>query len=360
MNRMESLDWLRGLLAVSIMLYHLTGWKLHHADASDVLGRLGIYGVSMFFILSGLSMAAGYHAYVRDVPSAARFFVRRLFRIWPMLWLAIAAVSIGGVIFRGHEVDWVLILLNVTTLFGFISPGSYINTGAWSIGNEVVYYALSPAFFWAYRCSLRWGNAATGLTLLLGLHFGLVALSPQSTLASQWQTYIHPLNNLCFYAVGLALFYNLHATVFKPLTSLFFLLTAIALFISIPARDDLISTVTGTNRVAFFIASTLLVLSAYKWTTKPPAWIARPLAALGIATYGVYLLHPVVFPLVEVSARKLTWLSNPFVSMATTGALTIAIALVLYRWFEAPFIQLGKRLTTTPTLQPSARIISPR
>ena len=56
-DRIESLDWLRGLMAVSIMIYHLTGGLFFTLDSSSVLGRLGVYGVSVFFVLSGLSMA---------------------------------------------------------------------------------------------------------------------------------------------------------------------------------------------------------------------------------------------------------------------------------------------------------------
>jgi peptidoglycan/LPS O-acetylase OafA/YrhL len=65
-NRFEPLDWLRGLLALSITVYHLTCCALQPPDASTFLGRLGIYGVSMFFVLSGLSMAAAYATFIGD------------------------------------------------------------------------------------------------------------------------------------------------------------------------------------------------------------------------------------------------------------------------------------------------------
>ena len=153
MKRLESLDWLRGVLAVSIMLYHLTSWKLHHPGAGELLGRLGIYGVAMFFLVSGLSMATGYCKYINDSRTALKFYIRRIFRIWPLLWFSIATVTVGGVLMKGHSVDWFLIFLNVTTLFGFISPGAYVNTGAWSIGNEMVYYAMTPIIILAYNRS---------------------------------------------------------------------------------------------------------------------------------------------------------------------------------------------------------------
>jgi peptidoglycan/LPS O-acetylase OafA/YrhL len=348
MNRLEALDWLRGLLALSIMLYHLTGWTLYHPDSSELLGRLGIYGVSMFFVLSGLSMAVGYHAFIRDGRSAARFFVRRIFRIWPLLWLAVLASTLAGSVLRGREVDWTLVLLNLTTLFGFVAPGSYINTGAWSIGNEMVYYALTPAFIAAYRHRLWLGNVVVGATWVLGLYFGLVLMKPDSNLADQWQTYIHPANNLCFYTVGLALYFNLHDARIKPSMSVALVLLATTLFAAWPVHGDLIRVVIGTERIVFFVASAMLVFGFYKLAGSPPSWIARPLAAMGVATYGVYLLHPLVYGLVELVARRWRWLGEPAPAIGATVAFTILVALVLYERFEAPLIRLGKRLTPVP------------
>lgn len=56
MNRIDSLDWQRGLLAFAIMAYRLAFWEFHELDSSSIMDRFGIYGVSMFFFLSGLSM----------------------------------------------------------------------------------------------------------------------------------------------------------------------------------------------------------------------------------------------------------------------------------------------------------------
>ncbi|RYZ82460.1 MAG: acyltransferase, partial [Proteobacteria bacterium] len=51
MRRIDELDWLRGLMAFSILIYHTAsfmplGWD---AESSSPIGKLGIYGVSIFF-----------------------------------------------------------------------------------------------------------------------------------------------------------------------------------------------------------------------------------------------------------------------------------------------------------------------
>ncbi|MFH4113324.1 acyltransferase family protein, partial [Acinetobacter baumannii] len=66
MKRYESLDWLRGLMAFAIMIYHLVSWQLFHPEAGSLLGNFGIYGVSIFFVLSGLSMAIVYSNFIKD------------------------------------------------------------------------------------------------------------------------------------------------------------------------------------------------------------------------------------------------------------------------------------------------------
>lgn len=348
MNRLESLDWLRGLLALSIMVYHLTCWNFREPDASEVVGRLGIYGVSMFFTLSGLSMAVVYHAYIQDLRTSQLFFVRRIFRIWPLLWAAVAVVTLGNVVLKKEFVDLGLVFLNITTLFGFVNPGAYINTGAWSIGNEMVYYALTPLFLAAYNRNCWLGNFVTIITAAIALYFGFAVLDRTQTLASQWQAYIHPLNNLIFYCGGIALFYNARQVSLSLPAALSLISASILAFVTWPVDGDLITTVTGLDRIAFFVITTALVFGFYKLTGHPHRLIARPLATFGVATYGIYLLHPIIHSVVKLLASQVTLDVSPWITSAATVAMTIVAAIVSYERLESPAISLGKRLTSLP------------
>jgi len=83
-NRVVSLDWLRGACAISIMLYHF-----FFVRKNDMLfGKLGIYAVTAFFIISGLSMAIVYNNYIKRLQDSVVFFSRRLFRIIPIYAIA--------------------------------------------------------------------------------------------------------------------------------------------------------------------------------------------------------------------------------------------------------------------------------
>jgi exopolysaccharide production protein ExoZ len=163
-------------------------------------------------------------------------------------------------------------------------------------------------------------------------------------LESQWALYINPFNNLFLYCAGLAIYYNLrHLEINRRWHLPLFLLT-IAAFFLYPASGDQISIVTGANRVAMSLLAVAMVIVFYKCPLILPGWLGDKLEQLGIATYGVYLLHPIIIDWLRRAAKSLDFY-NPYLFAFLTLVLTIALALALFRRVESPLIGLGKRLT---------------
>ncbi len=345
--RNESLDWLRGILAVSVMLYHLVGWQVTPLDSGSLLGRLGIYAVSMFFVLSGLSIAMVYSRYIVDRTTTISFYVRRVFRIWPLFWVAVigaAALQLA----RGVEVGWKLIALNLTTLFAFIRPTAYLSTGAWSIGNEMVYYALSPILLVAYRRSRILGNLLVLASIVVGVVFSHVLLDASAPLAQQWATYVNPFNNLFLYCCGIAIYFNASRLPMRGWMCWSLATAGLAVFLIYPADGNQIVLVTGTTRLVLAGASIAIVVAFYRYQGDAPQLLATPLTHLGLATYGVYLLHPVVHDALGLVVQRLdTALSGVWI-LALTTALTVVWSIASYHFYELPLIRLGKHLTSRP------------
>jgi len=333
-------------MAISIMLYHLTSWHYFPLDSSVFLGRLGVYGVSVFFVLSGLSMAIVYSKFIVDRQSIVAFYIRRIFRIWPLLWLCIALVTIATIV-KGGEVSLVKIFLNLTTLFGFISPDSYINTGAWSIGNEMVYYAFTPIILMMYEKNRVKGNLSLLFSFIVTLVFSFFLLNSETSLREQWHIYINPFNNMFLYIAGISIYYNLKSLNIGLLGAIVLFGLAIATFMFYPAYGDKIAIVTGTNRLVFLFSSIILVVAFYKFPRYDliPKGVQYPLEQFGIATYGVYLLHPIVNMYVSYAFRKVG-LENSALLFAVVVVLTIASAIVSFNYFEKKIIKLGKGVTT--------------
>lgn len=139
-------------MALSIMLFHYASWQFGDLNSENFLGKMGIYGVSTFFVLSGISLAIIYDKTLVCSDGIKSFFVRRIFRILPLMWLATSIILIMRI--RGQAMpSMYTTFLNYTTLFGFIEPNAYLTTGAWSIGNKMVFYAFMPLMIFLYNKS---------------------------------------------------------------------------------------------------------------------------------------------------------------------------------------------------------------
>jgi peptidoglycan/LPS O-acetylase OafA/YrhL len=322
------------------MIYHLTGWFFFHPDASSFLGKAGVYGVSVFFVLSGLSMAIVYNRLLKSPLQIASFFVRRFFRILPLLWVA----TITTILISDQTAPLSQIILNLTGLFGFTPDTGSIATGAWSIGNEMVYYAFTPLFIAAYNYRKWAGNLSLSITCIVAAYFAFSLLSPTDKLAYQWGTYINPFNNLFLYTAGISIYYNLKEIQFRQSQVILLLSISIACFTLFPSEGNQITLVTGWNRVIFSLLSIMLVIGFYKFTLKIPKIITIPLEKSGIASYGVYMLHPLFKVGVLNLFYEIGW-RGKYNYTFTIISVTILASLLLYNTVEVRIMQWGKRIT---------------
>ena len=141
MVRIKELDYLRGLAALSIMCYHFMKWLHVYDGAQSFIGRLSVYGVEIFYILSGITL---FHVYNANLDlkktSLVKYFTKRFFRIFPLFWLSIALSLIVAL----KKVSVAKLLLNVSGVFSVFLWDGYIAAGSWSIGNELVFYLFFP------------------------------------------------------------------------------------------------------------------------------------------------------------------------------------------------------------------------
>jgi len=59
-NRLFSNDYLSGMAAFGITIYHFNLWTFGEQTTDTFIERVGIYGVSIFYILSGLTLYCVY------------------------------------------------------------------------------------------------------------------------------------------------------------------------------------------------------------------------------------------------------------------------------------------------------------
>lgn len=333
--RHESLDWLRGLTAISIMMYHTFSFNFHALDSSTFLGRLGIYGVSIFFILSGLSMAIVYHDYFKTKRSIISFYFKRILRIFPLFWLTFVFV----LLLNWKVESFHVFIVNLFFIFGIDENEHSIVPGGWSVGSEMVFYAFTPFILMAYTYKKWIGRFIIMLLILFGSIYAFNKLKDVTLLAEYWYLYVAPFNNFFLFGLGILIYYEFKNVKLNSKYWFVLFLLLVLIFIYYPVSGNQINIVKGVNRFVFSGLSFLMVLLFFISNIKLSKWIEIPLQKFGIATYGVYLLHQII----QQFLFQYCNFQKSIILMVTTIALSIIIALISYRYFERPMVNLLKR-----------------
>lgn len=281
----------------------------------------GLYSVAMFYILSGLTI---YLVYNKDFHLKS-FFIRRFFRIFPLLWL----VTTLAIILSQSLPSIELLILNYTGLFGFINPSAYISTGVWSIGNELVFYALFPILFYLRNHWLYW----VLFFALAGVFIYFTFFLLDKDLRQVWGLYVNPLNHALYFAIGITMGVMFKENVNKWVAALFFIL---GLFIFLwPDGEAAIDYVSGWTRIILSMGVVMICFAFYK--INLPHF--KFLSLIGNASYSIYLLHPLVWNVVG-------YFTKGDIQIFTSITLTLVSSYYVYVYFEKYFMKMGKRHTT--------------
>ena len=144
--------------------------------------------------------------------------------------------------------------------------------------------------------------------------------------------------------MGLAIYYNFRDVRIAKAWYIGLLAAAVAVFVFYPSSGDQIRIVTGASRMVLSLVATSIVLAFWKCPPRLPGFIGNPLEQLGIATYGVYLLHPFVMQWAQKRLQLLGIYGSHLYGVLVV-VFTISFALLTFRFLESPLIKLGKRFT---------------
>jgi peptidoglycan/LPS O-acetylase OafA/YrhL len=182
-HRLAWLDALRGIAALSVVFDHLSYHVLQHAHT--VMYKFfdpGLFGIAVFFLVSGYIVPAS----LERGGSVRRFWVGRIFRLYPLFLVAIAIVlvmhefSIGTL--RGADANpHAAVFSHLLMLSDLLGVPSVINV-FWTLSFEMVFYLLLTALFvlGVHRRSASFALGFGVAGLALGGVLPAVALSDSS------------------------------------------------------------------------------------------------------------------------------------------------------------------------------------
>jgi peptidoglycan/LPS O-acetylase OafA/YrhL len=351
------IDALRGLAILMVLANHVALQIPGLSAPLHALSRFGQMGVQLFFIASAYTLCLSWQQRQQGQQAESRpllsFLLRRFFRIAPLYWFAILLFA-GLHLFSGDPhvgtgsaeegSAWLPIAANLLFVHGWwpVAQNSVV-PGGWSIGVEMVFYALFPLLL---PCCSNAGRALGLAALVLGLN--LLWQLPQGGPTNNSAAYFHPLNQLPVFLLGMAWFRWQHSAGARPLcadktavqlaTGLALLLLALTALLWRSGWAATFALVPVSAGLAFVA----LAQACSQLTQFPPV-----LLAIGRASYAIYIIHS-LFAWHGLQAL-MTWLPlNGNLAYALclpmVTALSYVAARLLGRGIEAPGIAAGARL----------------
>jgi peptidoglycan/LPS O-acetylase OafA/YrhL len=353
-KHMAELDVLRGLAILMVVAFHGLYWSgatstIHVVSLLMRATVVGWLGVNLFFVLSGF-LITGILLDTKGKPSYFRqFYLRRVLRILPAYFATLVALILVRYIQLPQTVVALLFLANYMSALGV--PGGY--GPLWSLSVEEQFYLLWPALvakvsvralivisiaLCVIEPFLRWLTASgrlplgdvRGATYLIADNLALGALAAIFA-RSRFGTLRNGVRlgtALC--ALGLAVF-------------------AAGYPFGILHRTNVVGNTLQTVPWNLFFTGMLLFMLGLRSSFFSGIW-TKPLRFLGYISYGLYLIPILVFSWYDSALPRI---SNPSlhqlmqsssIRFAVSLGFAILIAWVSRRFYEEPFLRIGKKL----------------
>ncbi|MEO7360578.1 MAG: acyltransferase [Gemmatimonadaceae bacterium] len=374
--RFHALDGLRGAAALLVVFVHMRvsfefmNWANHVTGPRFV--RNGFIAVDLFFMLSGLVIAANYSERIGSLPDIYRFMRLRFFRLYPLHFLMLLgfvafefikliAISGGGQTaspaFSGPQSIAALVANLFLVQAWHLFPLMGYNVLSWSISCEVgAYIGFALLAYMGLVRKRIFGPL--GIVSIIACYVGLL-LSPRGLdSTADWGLL------RCWAAFTLGMFIWRYLPVDKmPVSRI--LHSSVQVFTLVALA--VVMTLFNGNMLMFAMPLFFVLIATLQTGQGVIADLleTQPLQRLGRISYSVYMVHSFLLvsltlvstrllhmPLSETRAPDaLSALGNPWVGdvlAAGIVAVVFGVAALTFRYVEEPGRLYGKRTTVNP------------
>jgi len=387
-DRFPCIDGLRAIAAIAVLVYHVTttyNIETLHSDTWQWTQRLGNFGVSTFFLISGFLLYRPYvlaHFQDRPVPRLIPFWGRRAARIYPGYWLALTVATYGIAVhsISNFEIFWTDFLLLQNYRAGLTLNGLGVE---WTLVIEVSFYLALPGIAWLFRAATRPG--ADARSKLRVQFLGLAAMYLVAMTVRVWRLWVlktptfpargggwFPMEQvgtwlvgyLDWFALGMLLAVGsawlarggglpmvVRALARYPLASWLVSVACFWVALQLNTPASIYSKVTRVQDfgIAFLYGLVaLFVLIPVVFGDQQQGRLrgflqSRVMVSLGLVSYGIYLWHIIWVQQLKVWFHDGTIGANIWLWFLIVGALTLTTATLSYYWVERPAIRWSHR-----------------
>ncbi|MCK8493374.1 acyltransferase [Spirosoma sp. RP8] len=361
--KLDYIDALRGMAILSVIWFHC---HLEHFSNTtfyslmDTLGSPAAIGVQLFYALSAFTLFLSQDRRKGADIQKTDFFYRRFFRIAPMYYVAIPYYLWQMAYFYSQPLSSVIrynvygIMANMLLLHG-LSP-VWINSiipGGWSVGIEVLFYAMVP-FLFTRITNLNRAILFTVLTLLVGFVLTSVLLHvpaiQNSQLLVEYLFYYLPYQ-LPVFGCGIVAYYVVirkERRVRPWVTGLAVSVVAF-LILSKTIGQTVLRNLPHTLHLFGSIGFAVLIIVLAKWPSR--LLVNRVTRYIGKVSYSAYLTHfGILYWLNKVLPKALipvtstlTNVINFHLKFVLILVPTVLFSSITYHLIEEPAQQVGKQ-----------------
>jgi peptidoglycan/LPS O-acetylase OafA/YrhL len=346
MKKIPSLDGLRAIAIVLVLLSHLGGTRHFLSSATMAwAGDVGNLGVRLFFVISGFLITQLLLRELRHNQriSLKNFYIRRVLRIFPAFYVFIVcATLLTGVGFATIDRSDFVHAVTYTMNYHANLSGNFSLRHLWSLSVEEQFYLLWPLTL-AVLMPSRAARALVAVILLVPvLRVALYMSAPgyENIADTGFEGVCDALATGCLLAMAMPRLVRMEWFNRVVLSPLFPLLFA-AIFIANKQRDH----------PKFFwllcvpFMNVAFALTVLRYVQAPLLPLGRllnrqPLISIGVLSYSLYLWQQLFL----IQWRPVT---SVFVVFPLNILMAFACAAVSYRLIEKPFLQLKHRFETT-------------
>lgn len=226
-HNLAYIDSVRGIAILMVIAVHLSQQFVHMAPVFRAVSAFGQMGVQLFFVASAYTLFRSADRRGQGKNWISNFYIRRLFRVAPLYWIGILLYAslnyfqrnvLNMTNYNGFEYSLSSILANATLVHGLVpSAFNSVVPGGWSIGTEMIFYALFPALFAVLsKINKRIGVVGLAVFVIFAFVCDLVLsflVGPYSN-NGFWFCFI--VNQMPVFLIGAMLYYATARDIFMP------------------------------------------------------------------------------------------------------------------------------------------------
>lgn len=348
-SRFTFIDALRGLASLSVVLFHLhagSGAAVFSATLPQFIQTLlkhGYLGVQVFFVLSGFVIAYSLRNVTIDFAYFSNFLLRRLIRLSPPYWGAIALVIFSRYVSNFFLADrvaalpsWQQLLAHLFYLQGLLRLGN-MSSIFWTLCIEIQFYIIFCILLAASQrlhCIRNFPKLIESSSILVTFGFAslLVAVWPLGLVPKNiWSALFFPY--FYIFLLGAFSYWALEKRIPIPYFIFYLLLILTE------------ATVNGEIEALFAVLITILIYIVGK-KGRLQHWLnITGLQYLGQISYSLYLTHTIVsLPILNVGYRitrdsiigSLFWFLIALI-------VSFVTAHFWWKFIEKPSVEFSKR-----------------